>query len=229
MSGLALLAIAPHPDDAELGAGGILARTAQQGRPAGILDLTRGERASVGSPAQRLEEAARAAAALGLAVRENLGLPDGGIRPDDPSQVEAVVAALRRLRPEVVLAPTPDRHPDHEAAAALVARACFFSGVAGYAPEAGPPWRPRAIYGYLVHQRSLPEVVVDVTAVYDRKRAALRCYASQFLSRHVQPTWINRPEFLAGIEARDAYFGSLVGVPYAEGLRCPLPLRLEAL
>lgn len=230
MASVELLAIGPHPDDVELGAGGILACAAAAGRPVAILDLTRGERASRGTPEERAREAAEAAAHLGVSCRENLGLPDAGLDPWDADQVAAVVAALRRLRPRVVLGPAvPDRHPDHEAAAMLLERACFLSGVGGYAPELGPPWRPHALYGYFVHARTLPDVVVDVSAVYERKRRALRAYASQFVPGSGPDTYISRPEFLPGIEARDAYFGSLVGVPFAEGLKARLPVLLPGL
>lgn len=210
-----ILAIGPHPDDAELGAGGTLAAHARRGLRVGILDLTRGELASNGTPATRLEEAARAAAILGVAARYNLGLPDGGLGPD-PAQVRALARALRAFRPRLVLVPfAPDRNPDHGGAALLIHRALFAAGLRRY--EAGlPPHRVHLAAAYFINDSVPPTFVIDVSDVYETKRRAIAAHASQFDPGGV-PTVINRPSFLAAIEARDRYFGSLVGTAYAEG------------
>ena len=210
-----LVAIAPHPDDAELGAGATLALHARRGVRVAILDLSRGELGSNGTPDGRQEEAARAAEILGLAGRFNLGLPDGRLGPE-PGQVRALALALRALRPRLVLLPfAPDRHPDHEGAAQLIHRAVFAAGLARFAGEL-PPHRVEVTAAYFINDSTLPHFVIDVTATYPLKQAALDAYASQFGPGGV-PTPINRPAFRAAVEARDRYFGSLVGVPYGEG------------
>lgn len=224
-----LLAFAPHPDDAELGVGGILALHARKGRSVAVVDLTAGELGSNGDPATRSREAEAAARALGVTVRENLGLPDGALGAD-PDQVRPLVAALRRLRPRVVLHPVgPDRHPDHEAAEALIRRALFLSGLHRF--DAGPgdprvPHRPVLTFGYPIHRTLVPDLVVDVSAVYESKQRALAAYQSQF-GPSDRPTYVNRPAFLSTITARDAYFGGLIGAAHGEGLlrSAPLPVR----
>lgn len=210
-----ILAIGPHPDDVELGAGGTLAVHARRGLRVAILDLSRGELASNGTPAGRLEEAARAAAILGVAARYNLGLPDGGLGPE-PGQVGALARALRAFRPRLVLMPfAPDRNPDHGGAALLIERALFAAGLRRYEAEL-PPHRVELAAAYFINDSAPPAFVVDVTDVYEVKRRAIAAHASQF-DPAGSPTVINRPSFLAAIEARDRYFGSLVGTGYAEG------------
>ncbi len=223
MSGLALLAFGAHPDDAELSCGGWLARAATSER-VGIVDLTSGELASNGTPAVRAEEARAAARALGVELRECLGLPDGGLRGDDAEQVDAVVGALRRLRPELVVGPwLRARHPDHSAAGRLVERACFVAGLVKHRPDLGAPWRPLRLVRYPQRHELRPDFVVDVTAVYEQKRAAIACHASQLGGT---PTMVNDPVGLGAFEARDRYWGASIGVAFGEpyALSGPVPL-----
>ena len=129
MTGLDLLAIAAHRDDAELTCGGTLIRAVDAGHAVGVLDLTQGEMGTRGSAELRAAEAAAAALVMGLSVRENLGLPDAGIRNDDDTRA-LLVQMLRRLRPRVVIAPAPrGRHPDHRRATELIRDACFLAGL----------------------------------------------------------------------------------------------------
>jgi len=221
--GLDLLAVGPHPDDVELFCGGTLIRAAELGHRTGVLDLTRGERATHGTPELRAREAAAAAEVMGLRLRENLGLPDAGLEPGASLQVEAVVAALRRLRPEIVLIPwVEDRHPDHEATAALLLKAIFLAGLARYPEGAsgGARFVPRQVLHYAMRHRMSPSFVVDTSAAAERKAAAIACHASQ-LSPPAggTPTLIGSAGALAAIEARDRYYGSLIGTSHGEPLR----------
>ncbi|ADU51475.1 LmbE family protein [Thermaerobacter marianensis DSM 12885] len=210
-----LVAVAPHPDDAELGAGATLALHARMGWRVAILDLSRGELATNGTPARRQEEARRAAEILGLAGRYNLALPDGGLDAL-PEQVAALAAAFRALRPRLVLAPYgTDRHPDHEGAARLVHRAAFAAGLARF-PLPLPPHPVERVASYFIHDTVPPSFVVDVSATYALKQAALDAYASQF-GPGGTPTLLNRPAFREVLAARDRYFGSLIGATYGEG------------
>lgn len=220
---LDLLVFGPHPDDAELGAGGCIALHARRGRRVGIIDLTRGELASNGSVEERLAEAREAADRLGAAFRLNLGLPDRGLAAD-AEQLARVVAVLRRFRPAVVLVPwAEDRHPDHGAAARLVEEACFSGGLPRYRPET-EPHRPAAVYYYPVNCRNFqPNLIVDITPVQAIKMVAVRAYRSQFGPRGsgIGPrvdTPLTDPSYLRHIEARDSYWGSLIGAAWGEGL-----------
>lgn len=228
--GLDILAFGPHPDDVELFCGGLLARMTSLGYRTGIVDLTRGEKSSRGTPETRAAETAAASRILGLSVRENLGLPDGWLSPwtgfEAPeaertrtAPVARVVEVLRRLRPELVIAPwEQERHPDHEAASALVTRALFFASVRKFETE--PPtaaFSPRQVLYYPMRHLAEPSLVVDVTAAFDRKMEAIRCYASQVEPRaDAPPTLVGSPLSLTSLEARDRFYGARIGVAYGE-------------
>ena len=183
-SAIDVLAIGPHPDDVELFIGGTTRHLAQLGHRVVILDLTRGESATRGTPAIRAVEAARAAEVLGVA-RDQLGLPDGGVRGDDPEQAKALVTYLRTHRPELVMCPwTEERHPDHEAAAALVLRAVFLASAGGYLPEL-PRHVVREVLHYPMRVLTKPSFVVDISHVRAAKQQAIACHASQV--GHGQP------------------------------------------
>ena len=228
--GVDVLAFGPHPDDVELFCGGTMIRLAELGHRTAIVDLTRGEKASHGTPEERARETEAASAELGLAFRDNLGLPDTELAPV-PAQITAVVAALRRRRPELVLAPwIEDRHPDHAAAGALVTRAVMFAAVRNYAPETGPRFVPRQLLYYAMRHRMTPSFIVDTSAAAVRKARAIACYASQLARRtgagpgDADPTLISAPGAIAAIEARDRYYGSMIGTSHGEPLRSPAAL-----
>ena len=222
-----VLALGAHPDDVELGCGGTVARLAAAGLLVGVVDLTAGERSTRGTPGQRAGEAAAAARALGAAWRACLRLPDGGLRGDEAAQVAAVVAALRAAAPRAVLLPhADDPHPDHAAAAALARRAAFLAGVARAHPETGPPHRPSLLLAYPGPRQLLrPELVVDVTAAYEAKRAALAAHASQLAPGAGPATHLSSAYFLAAVEGRDRAAGNTVGCELGEGFAAlgPLP------
>src|ERR1700751_1220981 len=171
---LDILAIAVHPDDVELGCSGTLLMEKQNGKKTGVVDLTRGELGTRGTPELRAEEAARAATILGLDVRENLGMADGFFRNDEAHQ-RLLIRAIRKYRPEIVLANSlEDRHPDHGRAGHLIADACFLSGLRkietvdndGLAQE---QWRPKYIFHFMQDRISVPSFVYDVSTVFQRK------------------------------------------------------------
>jgi bacillithiol biosynthesis deacetylase BshB1 len=228
--GLEVLAFGPHPDDVELFCGGLLASLASRGYRTGIVDLTRGEKSSRGTPETRAAETEAASRVLGLSVRENLGLPDGWVTPwagfegPEPERaltapVARVVEVLRRLRPELVIAPwEQERHPDHEAASALVTRALFFASVRKFETE--PPseaFTPRQVLYYPMRHLAEPSVVIDITSAFERKQEAIRCYASQVQPRaDAPPTLVGSPLSLSSLEARDRFYGAQIGVAYGE-------------
>jgi bacillithiol biosynthesis deacetylase BshB1 len=220
---LDLVCFSPHPDDAELSCGGWLALAGTRGQKAGIVDLSAGELATNGTPAVRAAEAAESTHRLGLAHRENLGLPDGGLAPDD-AQIRAVVEVLRRLTPTLALAPwTEARHPDHAAAGVLLKRATFLAGLAKFAPELGAPYRPRLLH-YPQRHEVRPDFVVDISSVVDTKRSAIAAHVSQFGPGAA--TLVNQPVGHGAWEVRDRYWGASIGVAFGEPylLGTPVPL-----
>jgi bacillithiol biosynthesis deacetylase BshB1 len=223
-----LLAVAAHPDDAEVGCGGALILAGASGLRVAVVDLTRGERSTSGTVEQREKERAHAAELLGLSRRVGLDLPDAAVG-SDPSHRDALVGVLRELRPRIVLAPnTDDRHPDHAAAGHLAREAVFIAGVGRVA--GGVPHRPRRLYHYSLHHPFEPTFVLDVSAVWGRRMQAVRAYASQFgQPPGRQRTEIGGSGFLELLEARGAHYGAMIGAVRGEPYRCCGPLRATML
>lgn len=232
---LDILAFAPHPDDAELHCGGTLLLFKQDGRRTGVIDMTRGELSTRGTPATRAAETADATRLLGLDVRDNLGFPDGDIGNTAENR-RAVVRAIRRWRPTIVLLPWPrDRHPDHEHTSVLVREALFAAGlprvetqtVEGIAQEA---YRPARAYYYMLTEDFPPAFIVDISAVFEQKLTAVRAYRSQF---HVggpiegPQTYISTPEFMQSLIGRSQRLGFHIGARYGEGFAGLQALRLD--
>lgn len=227
-----LLAIAAHRDDVELTCAGTLIAAVDRGQSVGVLDLTAGEMGTRGSAALRAAEAEAAAAVMGLTVRENLGLPDAGIENTRTTR-EALVAVLRRLRPRVVIAPAPiGRHPDHRLAAELIRDACFLSGLARYGATDAPPHRPHKLVHAIAYREDhdKPSFVVDITATFERKLAAMRCYASQFDGATQAGEVFPTGESLFDVVTHQAaHYGSLIRRRYGEPFWMRETLRVDDL
>jgi bacillithiol biosynthesis deacetylase BshB1 len=215
--GVDLLVFGPHPDDIEIGLGATVARHTALGLTVGLCDLTAGEMGSNGTVEERLKEAEAAAKVLGAVWRTNLGWPDRHIG-GAPAHIDEAVRLIRQHRPRVVAAPYwSDRHPDHGAASGVLTEAVFNSGLRRYLPDA-PPWKPEWICYYFINDAARPSFLIDVTEHYKRKRQALDCYASQFREApDAVATRLNTPGFRQLVESRDAQFGALAGVTWAEG------------
>ena len=214
-----LLVFGPHPDDLEIGLGGTIARHVAGGSTVGLCDMTAGEMGSNGTVEQRIVEAEAARVVLGAAWRENLRLPDRQIGKS-PEHLATVAAFIRRHRPRVVAAPYwSDRHPDHVAASALITEAVFNAGLRKYKAE-GEAHKAEWICYYFINDSDKPSFVVDVSAQYETKRKALDCHVTQFQppGSGTAATRLNTPVFRQLIESRDAQFGALAGVTWAEGL-----------
>lgn len=226
--GIDVVAFGAHPDDVELFCGGIVITLVDLGYRVGIVDLTRGELASQGTVEERAREAEAAAKSMGLALRENLRLPDGCIDPTpDSAHLPIAVDALRRLRPELVLVPWfEERHPDHVAASELMTRAVFLAGLRKFATGSTAPFSPRQVLYYEMRHRMTPTFIVDTSNVAARKAQAIACYASQITRGTGSSTLISSPMALDAIEARDRYRGSEIGVRHGEALRSPQVLGL---
>lgn len=218
-----MLVIAAHPDDAEMAAGGLIAKMTRLGYRVGIVDLTRGEMGSRGTPEDRAKESAAADEILSIAVRENLGLPDGGLSASLDNR-RLVVDAIRRHRPSLVVAPPlTDLHPDHEAAGRLAAEAFYPSGFAKY--ETGsPPFRPAGLIHMMNHFSFEPTFIVDIPEEdFETKMAAVRCYFSQLHQEGVDgpKTKVSAPDFLAKFEGRYRHFGAQIDAAFGEPFWTP--------
>jgi bacillithiol biosynthesis deacetylase BshB1 len=223
-----VLAFSPHPDDAEIGCGGLLLLSARQGLTTAIVDLTEGEKATRGTPAIRLAEKALAAQRLGVTQRIGLGLPDTRLGTAADHEA-AIVDCLRALRPRLVLAPgRGDRHPDHVEAARLIERAAFFAGVQKVG--SGAPHRIERLLHYTIHQPVTPTLVVDVTAVWPDYRDVLAAYRSQFVSGSTgeAATALSDGGFLDVLEARGRHYGAMINVGYGEPYVSTAPLFVDS-
>jgi bacillithiol biosynthesis deacetylase BshB1 len=221
--------ICAHPDDAELVMGGTLALAAARGQRVALVDLTRGESGSRGTPELRAREAAEAARLLGALQRESLGLPDGGLQVV-PEHKDAVVAALRRLRPRVVITQHwEQRHPDHAATSRIVQDAAFLAGLRNYRPDLGAAFRPRRlVYAVTLTetQEAPPTFVVDVSAVWATKMSAVAAYVSQFVPRPGDPA-SPLDRYRETIELAARRHGERVGVHFGEGFVTREPLLVD--
>ena len=226
-SPLDVLAVGAHPDDVELAAGGTLCLLARRGYLVAALDLTEGELGSRGTVASRRIEAQAAAELLGLAAREQLGLPDGNITADSISR-ERLVRVLRRLRPHIVLThPTDCRHPDHADAAKLVLKACFYSGLRKV-DTGQEPWRPQHVVHFEEVLPFKPTLVVDVTDTWEQRTQAVQAYASQFYNpaytTDEPETFVSNHGFFQWIEARARTHGFAIGATYGEAFQLGVPI-----
>jgi len=230
MDPLRVLAIAAHRDDVELTCGGTLARAAQLGHRTGIIDLTAGEMGTRGSAEVREREAARAAEILGVTERVNLGLPDAGVFNTHETRT-ALVREIRRMRPEVVLAPAlSGRHPDHRITAELVRDACFLAGLAKYAPGGAAAHRPRKVVHCLSYREDhvKPTFVVDVSDVFETKMRSIAAFESQFAGAvqagEVFPT---TESLFDVIRHHAAHYGSLIRARYGEPFLTHETMRVD--
>ena len=213
-----LLVFGPHPDDLEIGLGATIARHVALGLTVGLCDLTAGEMGSNGTIESRLAESEAARAVLGAAWRENLRWPDRRIGRES-DHVGQAASFIRRHRPRVIAMPYwSDRHPDHVATSEVLTDAAFNAGLSRYQAE-GDAWKAEWICYYFINDSVPPSFVVDVSDCYQKKRDALDCHASQFQRGlpGAADTRLNTPIFRQLIESRDAQFGALAGVTWAEG------------
>ncbi len=227
MQPLDYLVIAPHPDDAELGAGGAILLLQSQGARVGVLDLTDGEPTPFGSPEIRKGETEAATAVLGLAWRGNLGLTNRKLEADLEARGR-LAGTLRQLRPRFLFAPYwEDTHPDHVAASALVDAARFWAKLTRCDLPGEPHFPQRIFYFFSVHLRihPRPSFVLDVSAHIDRKMEAIACYRSQFIEG--RPT--TPPTLLDDLRDRARYWGWAIGAAYGEPFVCREEIGLRGL
>ena len=229
-----ILALGAHPDDVEMSCAGTLLAAMAVGKTVGIVDFTRGELGTRGTPVTRAAEAAASSKILGIGVRENLGLPDGFFRNEREHQLP-LIAAIRRYQPEVVLCNAiEDRHPDHGRAAQLAADACFLAGLRmietfGDDGLPQPAWRPRNVYHYIQDRQLPPAFVVDITPHWAKKWEAIQAFKTQFFDpESTEPqTYLSSQTFANFMEARAREFGHIIGVEFGEGFTVARPVGVR--
>jgi bacillithiol biosynthesis deacetylase BshB1 len=234
---LDILVMAAHPDDAELSCSGTILSYIAQGKKVGIVDFTRGEMGTRGTPEIRLQESNDATKILGLHARENLGLADGFFQNDQTSQL-ILMELIRRYRPEIVLANAlEDRHPDHGKGAKLAIDACFLSGlrmihtIDSHSKSEQPAWRPKHVYHYIQDRYLEPDFVIDITEHWETKEQSIRAFKSQFFDpTSKEPnSYISSPDFLSFIQARAQEMGHKIGVKYGEGFQSQKTMQVKNL
>lgn len=218
-----ILAIGAHPDDVELGCAATLAKEIAYGKRVGILDLTRGELGTRGTPEIREKEAASAASILGAEFRHNLKFSDGFLVNNAASKLE-IIKIIRKYRPDVVLCNAiDDRHIDHGKASQMASDACFLSGLRKletiFEGNHQKAWRPTHVYHYIQWKNIEPHFVVDVSGYLDQKLKAVFAYKSQFHQKEAaEPeTPITSTNFKDSITYRAQDLGRLIGVEHGEG------------
>jgi bacillithiol biosynthesis deacetylase BshB1 len=229
MNKIDILVFSPHPDDAEIGCGALLLKAQSSGLRTAIIDMSMGERATLGTPETRLCERARATKLLGLEVRECLDMPDTEIGQYREHQNQ-IINAIRKHRPRIVLAPNfHDRHPDHDAASMIIKRAVFFANISKVGKD--KPHRTESLYHYAVHEPFTPSIVLDISSVWIRYCELITSYKSQFDTQKNQDTnnltALNDGSFIDSIASRARNYGAMIGAQFGEAYFCEQPLALQ--
>lgn len=221
---LDLLAFGAHPDDVEMSCSGIILSFTENGKKAGIVDFTRGEMGTRGTPEIRDEEAANAGKILGLSARENLALPDA-LFLDNHENILKVITQIRRFQPSIILANAPeDRHPDHGKAAAMLQKAHFLSGLKNikteWEGEEQKAWRADNLYHYIQDRDLEPDIIVDISPYWEKRMESISAYKSQFYDPNSKEsnTYISSEKFWKFFESRARVYGHRIGVEFGEGL-----------
>jgi len=211
-----ILAIAAHRDDVEQTCGGTLLKMAECGRRTAILDLTQGEMGTRGTIEDRAREADEAARILRVGWRRALDIPDGRVENTYDNRLK-IARMIRELRPRVLILPYwQARHPDHATASMLGYEAAFLAGLAKL--DLGvPPHRPYKIVYASLYADVRPTFVVDISAQFDTRFAALMAYRSQYQDREQGSKLFPREaEIRERLAAMAGFYGLLAGVRYAE-------------
>ena len=223
---LDFLVVAPHPDDAELGMGGTIAKMLDAGMRVGVLDLTTGEPTPHGSESIRRSETDRATEILGLSWRGNAGLITRELQHTIQAR-KHVASYFRMLRPRWIFAPYwEDAHPDHVVATELIEAARFYSKLSK-SDMPGERYHPERIYYYFcIHLRIAvePSWIIDISDHWQKKIDSVLAYESQFITgRPTEP-----PTFVDRIKHDAAYWGRLINRQYGEPFATKEPLALES-
>ncbi len=215
-----LIAVSPHPDDAEIGCGGTLALLSEMGYQIAIIDLTNGEPTPFNDdPQVRIDESLKAAKILGI-ERVTLDLPNRTLLDNIEARMK-LAKVFRKMKPKIVIGMqgmTPGASPDHYQSQLIFDAAIFYSRLSKWEHsfDGLEPWRIENVFYYytareLFSQTQPLQFTVDISKHFETKKKALLAYESQF---RAHPSY--NPPIIAWIEGMGRYFGSLVGCTYAE-------------
>jgi len=220
---LDILVMAAHPDDEELGEGGIILAHVAMGKKVGVVDFTEGELGTRGTAETRKIEAENASKILMLSARENLKLADGFFKNDKESQLK-LIAVIRKYQPEIVIAnAVTDRHIDHGKGSDLASDACFLSGLRKIETyldgEKQEIWRPKVVYHYIQDRYITPDFIFDITPYWDKKMEAIKAFNTQFHNPNLNEpqTTLSSPDFIHFLEGRARDLGRTIGTIFGEG------------
>ena len=235
---LDILAIGVHPDDVELGCSGTIINEIKQGKKVGIVDMTQGELGTRGTIESRYKEATNAAMIMGVHCRENLKMRDGFFENDETNKLK-LISAIRKYQPDIVIGNVlHDRHPDHGRAGKMIAECCFLAGLAKIETknENGKDqlrWRPSYVLHYIQDWFHEPDLLIDISDVFEQRMKAIEAYSTQFHSvenKSDEPqTYISTPDFLDSVIARARMLGKRIGVKYAEGFISEKKIGIKSL
>lgn len=233
-----LLAIGVHPDDVELGCSGTIINEIKSGKKVGIVDLTQGELGTRGTIDTRYQESANAAMIMGVQVRENLKMRDGFFENNEENKIK-LISAIRKYQPDIIIGNVlHDRHPDHGRAGNMIADCAFLAGLSKIETkdEQGNKqerWRPAYVFHYIQDWYHEPDLLIDITDVFEQRMKAIEAYSTQFYtsgnSKEGPQTYISTPDFLESVIARARMFGKRIGVKYAEGFICEKKIGIRSL
>lgn len=226
---LDVIAFGAHPDDVDMTAAGLLCRLVDNGLAVGIVDLTRGELGTRGTPEIRTKEAQAAARIIGAKTRACLDMPDGNVSNTLESRLK-IITVLRRHRPAMIIIPYWEcEHPDHANCGRLVKEAAYFAGLRKI--DTGQErYRPERVIHYMTRYRFAPTFIVPIDEYFERKMEAVRAHASQFFrpdAADEDETRISQPGFLDTLALRDRTYGAMVGAKYGEPYYMHGALRIE--
>jgi len=217
-----ILIFTAHPDDAEISIGGTIAKLVKQNRTVGIIDLTKGELGTRGSAETREMEAENASAILGIAIRDNLNIPDGKVKPSQ-EYIEKVIVQIRKYKPQIIFAPYfNDRHPDHIGTGQIVKEAMFLSGLPKIETTENDTlqdaYRPKKLFYFMMTYEFEPAFIVDISKTLETKIKAIKAFKTQFYdpNSNAPETFISKPDFIRNIEARAKFYGFQIRKEFGE-------------
>ncbi len=227
------LAIGSHPDDCEFFVSGTLMMLKKKGYTIGICDLSKGEAGTLGDEKKRKKETENATKTLQLDKRITLDLPDGNIRNNEASR-KKIIKVIRTYQPQALISfgGSLIRHPDHYYTGQMIQECFFLSGLQKINIKDTKAHKPKTLFQFNeFFSTQRPDFIIDITPVWEKKLEAIKCYQSQVFTEkdEKQPskTFIKSTHFWQLLISKSKYFGSLIGVPYAEGFFFNAPLKIE--
>jgi bacillithiol biosynthesis deacetylase BshB1 len=221
-----LLVFGAHPDDVEVGCGGLIVKLKKLGYKTGLVILTQGEMGTGGTPEIRKDEVIKAAEIMGAEVVAHLDMGDCRVEDNFESRVTAA-ELIRRHKPSIIFAPwwtgghgKRQSHPDHLACGKIAVNAANYATFKKL-PIDLPPHRINALFHYMLPPEVAPTFVVDITDEFEQWTKVLSAHRSQFLNPEKDR------DYLWALESLARTYGNLIGTRYGQGYAIGEPLKIE--